>query len=57
MNMKRKRTVATLKRAGRDQSKVVIMSFRPRALGTSLMIRNTRNTRNKGMMVRLAVDA
>ena len=50
--MKRNMTEATLNKAGNDHVRVASMSFRPLALGTSLMMRRTRSTRSSGRMVR-----
>ena len=57
MYMNRSNTVATFSRAGKDHSSVVNMSCKPLALGTSLMMRNTRNTRRSGNIVTSEVVA
>ena len=48
MYMTRNKTAATFSIAGKDQRRVASTSRIPLALGTSLMMRNTRNTRRSG---------
>jgi hypothetical protein len=50
MYMNRNSTVATLNKAGRDHMSVSIMSLRPLAFGTSLMMRRTLRTLKRGRM-------